>query len=139
MGRDEKCSLCSGYKVYKKVFRAREAWHSPRTLHIMFHDQAVRFITWHHPPTHTHIERAALIRYRGWGCWEYLWIWTLGIFTNTYIFFIAINVWISTIIAITKPWLIIYYNFNFQYTNVLMFYHLTNQSNIWWPSWNKYY
>lgn len=56
MGRDEKCSLCSGYKVYKKVFRAREAWHSPKTLHIMFHDQVVRFITRHHP-LHTHTSK----------------------------------------------------------------------------------
>jgi len=37
--------FCSGYKVYKNVVSVREAWHSPKTLHIMFHDQAVRFIT----------------------------------------------------------------------------------------------
>ena len=70
MGRYEKCSLCSGYKVYKKVFSAREAWHSPKNVTHYVPRSGCSFYNLTPPPyththTHTHIERAALIRHRG--------------------------------------------------------------------------
>ena len=55
MGRDEKCSLCSGYKVYKKVFSAREAWHSPKNVTHYVPRSGCSFYNLTPPPyTHTH-------------------------------------------------------------------------------------